>query len=113
MCKHTYIISTLVARPRGIVRTVVIRDLEPNYIICSPLSHMHTHACTHTHTAVECGSLPNPLNGRVSLTGIEFGSVANYTCNEGYTLQHGDARRRCGPEGEWSGTEPTCRSMSS
>lgn len=87
----------------------VIRDLEPN--IATSLPHAHT--CMHTHTAVECGSLPNPLNGRVSFTGIEFGSVANYTCNEGYTLHHGDAQRTCGPEGGWSGIEPTCRSMSS
>ena len=60
---------------------------------------------------MECGRLPNPLNGRVSVTGIDFGSVANYTCNEGFSLLQGDARRTCGPDGGWSGNEPTCRSM--
>ena len=79
-------------------------------------SHMHTHThthntCIHTHTAVECGRLRNPLNGHVRVTGIDFGSVANYTCNEGFSLLQGDAKRTCGPDGGWSGNEPTCRSM--
>ena len=63
--------------------------------------------------AVECGRLPNPPSGQVSLTGIDLGSVATYTCNDGYSLEEGgDATRTCGSEGVWSGREPTCRSKS-
>ena len=37
-------------------------------------------------------------------------SVANYSCNTGYTLT-GDAMRTCQRDGNWSGSIPTCVGM--
>ena len=57
--------------------------------------------------AVNCGQLDTPLNGRVILTGMIFGSIALYNCDEGYTLT-GSVTRTCQPIGLWSGIEPYC-----
>lgn len=57
---------------------------------------------------MECGVLVDPANGRVTLSmGRSVTSEASYTCNEGFTLS-GDTMRTCQPDGEWSGSEPTC-----
>ena len=56
---------------------------------------------------IDCGSLPNPLNGTVILNGTVEGSIANYTCNEGFSPDE-PVVRMCGSEGMWSGAEPTC-----
>ena len=61
-----------------------------------------------SHTGVDCGSLPNPGNGGVSLSGTVFGSVATYNCNDGFTLE-GETTRQCESSGLWSGTPPTCK----
>ncbi len=57
---------------------------------------------------ISCTPLPvNPTNGTVSLSqGSFYGSVATYTCNQGYRLQ-GGATRTCDELG-WSGSAPTC-----
>ena len=57
--------------------------------------------------AVTCPELLNPANGRVSVTGLTFGSIANYTCDSGFTLS-GDAQRSCTAGGFWSGSAPVC-----
>ena len=56
---------------------------------------------------VDCGSLTNPINGRVMIDGTVVNSMATYTCNKGYTL-NGDDTRICLGIGFWSGSEPTC-----
>lgn len=56
---------------------------------------------------VECGNLPNPTNGRVSLTGTTFGSIATYRCNSGFELV-GEKTQECLEDGKWSGDDPTC-----
>ena len=58
----------------------------------------------------DCGSLPNPTNGSVILTGTVEGSFANYTCNDGFELE-GASDRVCQGNGNWSGSEPFCRGM--
>ena len=61
--------------------------------------------------AVDCGPLTSPLAGLVSHTnGTTFGSMATYSCNNGYNLI-GNVSRTCGAEGEWTGSEPMCESM--
>ena len=45
-------------------------------------------------------------NGEVFTDGLDTGSVATYTCNDGYLL-FGDKTRTC-RDGMWSGTEPVC-----
>ena len=58
-------------------------------------------------TDVECGTLPDPTNGQVSLTGTNFDSEANYVCDNGYVLT-GSSLRVCQADGEWSSAEPLC-----
>ena len=57
-------------------------------------------------TAVNCGTLTNPANGRVSYTTF----AATYSCNTGFTLE-GVSTRTCQAPGVWSGSAPTCHGM--
>ena len=58
---------------------------------------------------MDCGTLPDPANGRVShTTGTTFGETATYSCNLGYNLV-GDRTRTCQVTGVWSGSAPTCQ----
>ena len=61
------------------------------------------------NTVVDCLNLTAPSNGQVSLTTTTFGSVAMYTCEEGYLVM-GSAMRQCQANGNWSEEEPTCES---
>ncbi|XP_076085388.1 sushi, von Willebrand factor type A, EGF and pentraxin domain-containing protein 1-like [Mytilus galloprovincialis] len=42
----------------------------------------------------------------------KIGSVATYSCNQGYNLANGDLSSTCNSEGEWSGPLPTCKGVS-
>ena len=62
-------------------------------------------------SAVDCGTLPDPANGRVShSTGTTFGQTATYSCNPDYSLV-GDSTHVCQATGVWSGSGPTCQCM--
>ncbi|CAI8041017.1 Sushi, von Willebrand factor type A, EGF and pentraxin domain-containing protein 1, partial [Geodia barretti] len=56
---------------------------------------------------VDCGSLTDPVNGTISLTGTAFNSTATYSCNDGYSLV-GDTTITCLASGLWSGEPPLC-----
>jgi hypothetical protein len=56
---------------------------------------------------VTCPSLPHPANGVVLLTNLTEGSLATYSCNEGFGLA-GDRGRICQSDGMWSGEAATC-----
>ena len=56
---------------------------------------------------MDCGDLLAPTNGSVTLTGTVEGSVANYTCDEGF-LPDESVVRMCGSNGMWSGSTPQC-----
>ena len=58
---------------------------------------------------VDCLNLTSPSNGQVSLTTTTFGSVATYSCEEGYLLE-GFPMRECQANGNWSEEEPVCAS---
>ena len=58
---------------------------------------------------VQCSTLPDPSNGRVSQQGNNPGDRASYTCNSGYELV-GQSTRTCQNNGQWSGDAPTCQS---
>lgn len=62
-----------------------------------------------SHTAVDCGDLPQIAFGRVTFTTTTFRSQASYTCQEGYVLM-GNFIRTCQNDGTWSGEDPTCQS---
>ena len=56
---------------------------------------------------VQCSTLSDPSNGRVSQQGNNPGDRASYTCNSGYELV-GQSTRTCQNNGQWSGVAPTC-----
>ena len=56
---------------------------------------------------VQCSTLSDPSNGRVSQQGNNPGDRASYTCNSGYELV-GQSTRTCQNNGRWSGDAPTC-----
>ena len=60
--------------------------------------------------AVDCDIMTPPQNGLVSFpSGTTLGLVATYSCITGYNLT-GTMTRTCEPEGQWSGSAPTCES---
>ena len=65
--------------------------------------------CFWLYTVLECEDLASPANGQVTLNGTAFGSIAIYSCDDGYVL-NGNEMRICQSSGEWSGDEPTCES---
>ena len=75
---------------------------------------MLNHVCVHFVgvSAVDCGLLPDPVNGMVSVGGggTTLGSLADYTCNPSYRLVGTDSRQ-CQENGTWSGEAPTCEGM--
>ena len=72
---------------------------------------VHVHDVILHLTVVNCGTLTNPMNGRVNHTaGTTFGQIANYSCNTGYNMV-GDNTRTCQATGVWSGSAPTCEGM--
>ena len=61
----------------------------------------------HIVLLVDCGNLMNVTNGEVDFSTTYGGSVATYSCNEGYVLC-GSENRTCQPNGSWSGSPPEC-----
>jgi hypothetical protein len=56
---------------------------------------------------VDCGPLTAPANGNVGAASTTFGSLAVYSCNDGYMLV-GSNMRECQANGTWSGVTPSC-----
>ncbi|XP_050719319.1 uncharacterized protein LOC127000000 isoform X1 [Eriocheir sinensis] len=56
----------------------------------------------------ECVDLDNPPNGFVDVKGKVVGSVATYSCKEGYHLI-GQVTRHCQANGIWTSAPPECR----
>ena len=58
---------------------------------------------------MNCGDLPDPENGAVSISSTAGGGMATYFCDEagGYVLV-GVQTRVCQANGIWSDQEPTC-----
>ena len=60
-------------------------------------------------TAISCGQLNDPVNGKVVVSGTTPGSTATYSCNDGFQL-FGNTVRECQSNGHWSGSTPSCKS---
>ena len=66
------------------------------------------------YIAIDCGSLRNPDDGQVTITGglvptavAGVNATARYACQQGYNLV-GEPVRTCRANGVWDGTEPIC-----
>eukprot|EP00117_Sycon_ciliatum_P010990 scpid73632/ scgid12649/ Sushi, von Willebrand factor type A, EGF and pentraxin domain-containing protein 1; CCP module-containing protein 22; Polydom; Selectin-like osteoblast-derived protein; Serologically defined breast cancer antigen NY-BR-38 len=58
-------------------------------------------------SASNCGSLGDPVNGMVFMSGDTFDSTASYTCSAGYNL-NGSSSATCTHSGMWSPPAPRC-----
>ena len=88
------------------VNVIAVMEL----LILQMRTNIHSHLCL-LSTAVNCGTLANPANGRVSYTaGTIVGQTATYSCNTGYSLE-GDSTRTCQTTGVWSRSAPICQGM--
>jgi len=58
---------------------------------------------------INCAALDHPKNGFVSSSSTVEDGTATYSCKPGFVLE-GEDTRTCTSAGNWSGTEPTCRS---
>ena len=54
-----------------------------------------------------CGPLPPPENGNVDASITTIGSVATYSCNNGFLIS-GISQRICQTDGFWSESAPSC-----
>ena len=75
---------------------------------------MHVHAWCNIralglcyYSVSDCGSLNDPLNGALELNETTFGSIAEYRCNEGFTVMGNVSERTCQANGRWT-EEPIC-----
>ncbi|XP_050051584.2 sushi, von Willebrand factor type A, EGF and pentraxin domain-containing protein 1-like [Dermacentor andersoni] len=59
---------------------------------------------------VDCGPLDGMANGAVRLLGTQYGSKAEFTCNEGFKLT-GTNTRTCEADGQWSDESPRCEEI--
>ena len=66
-------------------------------------------SCYILFAATTCDPLPDITNGNVSISGTSIGSTATYFCEIGFILA-GNKERICQNTGQWSGTEPSCKS---
>ncbi len=64
------------------------------------------------HPVIDCGSLPNPVNGQVMFTVTTYNSIVTYSCNTGYLEVGGTTSRTCQDDGNWSDSAPSCQSKS-
>ena len=54
-----------------------------------------------------CPQLPVPASGIIDQTDTTVGSVASYSCGNGFELV-GSMTRVCQSDGMWSGVDPQC-----
>lgn len=59
--------------------------------------------------AIRCENLQAPRYGSVKQSGSTVGAQGVYDCNKGFTLK-GNKIRKCLFNGQWSGSQPVCKS---
>ena len=69
----------------------------------SPIPIVHTNP----ELEIMCEQLEDPENGKVTQPSRIAGAVAEYECNQGFTLV-GAETRTCEASGRWSGKAPVC-----
>ena len=70
------------------------------------------HAIIYVHCSlvVSCGSLLAPINGSIIITEMTFGVLANFTCDEGFSLI-GSLSHQCQANCNWNGNDTSCKRM--
>lgn len=63
--------------------------------------------CFVVHPVITCGALSAPTNGQISLTQDTVGSIAEYSCDEGFQLK-GHTIQLCNMDGLWVSEAPLC-----
>ncbi|PIK36489.1 putative CUB and sushi domain-containing protein 3-like [Apostichopus japonicus] len=60
-----------------------------------------------------CQDLSVPSNGNIACSdNNNINSLCMYSCNDGFILANGQLSRVCLPSGQWSGSAPSCNSVS-
>ncbi|KAH7982002.1 hypothetical protein HPB52_002584 [Rhipicephalus sanguineus] len=59
---------------------------------------------------VDCGPLDGIANGTVQLHSTQYGSKAEFTCNNGFKLT-GTSTRTCDADGQWTDESPHCEEI--
>ena len=82
-------------------------------VLCNVLVYTLSSLLSLSPPAILCPILPDIENGFITYspdTEADFdkGTVATYTCNEGFNLQGRDRERTCQIDGTFSGTAPIC-----
>ena len=62
------------------------------------------------YTGINCGGLPDPVNGKVRISSSMLGGIALYTCSPGYDVV-GEVRRECLCNSTWSGSKTVCQGL--
>lgn len=64
------------------------------------------------HRAVRCDQLLVPENGNITYSnGTKVGSVAKYTCKEGFHINNRNTNRVCLDSGTLTGTDKRCNGI--
>lgn len=64
--------------------------------------------------AENCTLIAAPQDGNISHSvDNKIGSVAEYTCEEGFHLNDTDTKRICSDNGMWNGTDKECHGIHS
>ena len=75
----------------------------------------HYSACLlHVTHVVQCPVLPSVTNGKISYSdpSLSVNTLANYSCDLGYSLNSRKKSRICQANGTWSGpTDLSCEGM--
>ena len=58
---------------------------------------------------LRCSNLLAPIHGRLSSLDTGCGSVVSFSCLDGFARSSGSQKRKCNPNGRWSGKSLLCK----
>lgn len=87
----------------GILKVNLPTMVESRIFCC--ILYVYMYVCL--FAVVDCGDPGSPNDGINRVFSTTFGSVAHYECDSSFRLV-GTGRRICQPNGQWSGSLPSC-----
>lgn len=75
---------------------------------CTSSGNWNGSSSDQTCTSQSCPALSAPTNGVMTLPGTTINSVAQFTCNTGFTLVGGPSTRMCQASLSWTGFDVRC-----